>query len=65
MLISNPLWVGVGLGSRAETDRHQIVIGFEVADQRVSFDKGKLFLSHGPGEEFPQIAQMPGIMRQR
>src|ERR1017187_8077006 len=67
MLISNH-WgvvvVVVALGSRAETDRHQIVIGFQVADERVSFDEAELFLGHGPGQEFPQITQMPGIMSQ-
>src|SRR6266567_672114 len=64
MLISNQLRVGVALGSRAETDRHQIVIGFQVADERVSFDKGELFLSHGPGQQFPQVSQMPSAMSQ-
>ena len=52
----------MALGGRTETDRHQIVIDFQVTDQRVSFDKGELFLSHGPGQEFTQITQMPGIM---
>src|ERR1035441_2890416 len=65
MLISNHLGVViVVLGSWTETDRHQIVIGFQAADERGSLDKGQPFLSHRPGQEFPQVTQMPGIMRQ-
>src|SRR5216117_3907717 len=61
MLISSNQWgVGVALGNRAETDRHQIIIGAQVADERMRFDKRELFLGHGPGQQFPQIAQMPG-----
>ncbi len=30
----------------------------------MSLDKRELFLSHGSGQEFPQIAQMPRAMRQ-
>src|SRR6185295_207014 len=50
MLISQGrVEVGVALGSRAETDRHQIVIGLQVADEWVRFDKRKLFLGNGAG----------------
>src|SRR5271157_6354350 len=64
MLISHQLRVGVAFGSRAETDRHQIIIGAQVADERVSLDKRELFLRHGSGQEFSQMAQMPGAMSQ-
>src|SRR6266567_5346352 len=65
MLIGNQLRVGVvAVGSRTKTDRHQIIIGFQVTDERVSFDKRELFLGHGADQQFPQIAQMPGTMGQ-
>src|SRR6266567_2651635 len=61
MLISSNQWrVGVALGNRAETDRHQIIIGAQVADERMRFDKRELFLGHGSDQQFPQIAHMPG-----
>src|SRR5208337_4576037 len=51
MLIINQGRVGVDLGNRFETNRHQIVIGAQVADERVSFDERELFLGHGAGQE--------------
>src|SRR5271169_4365445 len=52
MLISNQWRVGVALGNRAKTDRHQIVIGAQVTDERVSFDKRELFLGHRSDQQF-------------
>jgi hypothetical protein len=65
MLIVNQVRAAVALGGRCETNRHQIVIGAEAADERVNFEKREPFLGHVAGQQFAQKAQAPGTVRQR